>query len=307
MQREAQSQGRPFQIAFLSATSKAANERNHEGFVGRLQELGRTDGRDYIIIARYADGMLGRLPALAEELVALKPDLILAGTAAVARVVRQATAEIPIVSPLLSDPIGSGLIASYGRPGGNVTGILPTIEGLVGKQIALGRELIPVGLKIGMLYTENTRVTLQQEAAAAAAKLSVELVAVSVTAPDDVGRDFDTLAKSDVSLVFVPSDPMLFAEGRKIAAAALAARVPTVFSIREDVDGGGLMSYGVDYRDNFRRAADYVDKIMRGARPADLPVELPTKYELVINLKTAKALGLDVPPSLLARADKVIE
>ena len=117
MQREAQSQGRPFQIAFLSATSKAANERNHEGFVGRLQELGRTDGRDYIIIARYADGMFGRLPALAEELVVLKPDLILAGTAAVAGIVRQATVEIPIVSPLLSDPIGSGLIASYGRRG----------------------------------------------------------------------------------------------------------------------------------------------------------------------------------------------
>ena len=232
MQREAQSQGRPFQIAFLSATSKAANERNHEGFVGRLQELGRTDGRDYIIIALYADGMFGRLPALAEELVVLKPDLILAETAAVARIVRQATAEIPIVSPLLSDPIRSGLIASYGRPGGNVTGILPSIEGLVGKQIALGRELIPGGVKIGMLYTENTRVTLQQEAAAAAAQLSVELVAVSVTAPNNIGSGFHTLTKSDVSLVFVPSDPMLFAEGRKIAAAALAARVPTVFHSR---------------------------------------------------------------------------
>ena len=128
-----QSHSPPFQIAFLSATSQAANERNHEGFVGRLQELGRTNGRDYIIVARYADGMLDRLPVLAEELLLLKPDLILAGTAAVARIVRQETAEIPIVSPLLSDPIGSGLIASYGRPGGNVTGILPTIEGLVGK------------------------------------------------------------------------------------------------------------------------------------------------------------------------------
>ena len=302
-----QSQSRPFQIAFLSATSKPANERNREGFVGRLQELGRASGRDYIIIERYADGMLGRLPALAEELAVLKPDLILAGTSAVARIVRHATAEIPIVCPLLSDPIGSGLIASYARPGGNVTGVLPTIEGLVGKQIALGRELIPVGLKIGMLYTESTRVTLQQEAEAAATKLSVELVAVAVTAPGNVGRGFDTLTKSDVSLVFVPSDPMLFAEGRKIADAALTARVPTVFSIRENVDGGGLMSYGVDYRDNFRRAADYVDKIMRGARPADLPVELPTKFELVINLKTAKSLGLTIPSSLLARADEVIE
>jgi len=158
-----------------------------------------------------------------------------------------------------------------------------------------------------MLYTESTRVTLQREASAAAAQLSVELIAVDVTVPGEVGRGFHTLAKSDVSLVFVPSDPLLFAEGRKIAAAALAARVPTVFSIREDVDGGGLMSYGVDYRNNFRMAADYVDKIMRGARPADLPVELPTKYELVINLKTAKALGLDVPATLLAGADEVIE
>jgi putative tryptophan/tyrosine transport system substrate-binding protein len=302
-----QSPSRPFQIAFLSATSKPANERNREGFVGRLQELHRTSGRDYIIIERYADGMSGRLPELAQELVELKPDLILAGTSVVARVFRARTAEIPIVSPLLSDPIGSGLIAGYGRPGGNVTGVLPTIEGLVGKQIALGRELIPVGSKIGMLYTESTRVTLQQEAEAAAAQLSLELVTASVAAPGDVDRGFDTLAKSDVNLVFVPSDPMLFAEGRKIAAAALTARVPTVFSIREDVDAGGLMSYGVDYRDNFRRAADYVDKIMRGARPADLPVELPTKFELVINLKTAKALGLAIPPTLLARADEVIE
>ena len=247
------------------------------------------------------------MPTLAEELVALKPDLILAGTSAVARIVRHATPEIPIVCPLLGDPIGSGLIASYARPGGNVTGILPAIEGLVGKQIAFGRELIPAGLKIGMLYTESTRVALKQEAEDAAAKLSAELVTVAVRAPDDVGRGFYTLAKSDVNLVFVPPDPMLFAEGRKIATAALTARVPTVFSIREDVDGGGLMSYGVDYRDNFRRAADYVDKIMSGTRPADLPVELPTKFELVINLKTAKALGLQVPPSLLARADEVIE
>jgi putative ABC transport system substrate-binding protein len=274
---------------------------------------GALNGRDIVGYWRalpgfeVADGRLGRLPALAEELVASKPDLILAGTSAVARALRNATVDLPIVCPLLSDPIGSGLIVSYGRPGGNVTGIMPTIEGLVGKQIALGHELIPVGLKIGMLYTESTRMTLQQEAEAAAAKLSLELIAVAVTAPGDVGRGFDTLAKSGVSLVFVPSDPMLFAEGQKIAAAALTARVPTVFSIRENVDGGGLMSYGVDYRDNFRRAADYVDKIMRGARPADLPVELPTKFEFVINLKTARALGLQIPPQLLARADEVIE
>jgi putative ABC transport system substrate-binding protein len=302
-----QEQSRPFQIAFLSAISKPANERNWQGFVGRLQQLGRASGRDYIIIERYADGMSGRYPALAQELVDLKPDLIIAGTSAVARIVRRATVEIPIVCPLLSDPIGSGLIASYARPGGNVTGVLPTIEGLLGKQIALGRELIPFGLKIGMHYTESTRVALQQEATAAAAKLSVELVPVAVATPDDISRGFDTLANSDVSLVFVPPDPMLFAEGQKIAATALTARVPTVFSIRENVDGGGLMSYGVDYRDNFRRVADYIDKIMRGARPADLPVELPTKFELVINLKTAKALGLAVPSSLLARADEVIE
>ena len=303
----AQGQSRPFQIAFLSATSKAANQRNWQGFIGRLQELGRANGRDYIIIERYADGRSGGLSALAEELVLIKPDLILAGTSAVARIVRRATTEIPIVCPLLGGPIGSGLIASYARPAGNVTGILPSIEGLVGKQIALGRELITASLKIGMLYTESTRAALKQEAEDAATKLSAELVVVAVTAPDDVDRGFNTLTKSHVDLVFIPSDPMLFAEGRKIATAALTARLPTIFSIREDVDGGGLMSYGVDYRDNFRRAADYVDKIMRGARPADLPVELPTKFELVINLKTAKVLGVTVPPALLARADEVIE
>ncbi len=274
----------------------------------QLRELGWIEGQNIVIEYRWAGGDLTRFPALADELVRLRPDLMVAGNNQAAIAMRQATAVIPIVAPILTDPIGFGLVTSLARPGGNVTGI-STLETLPEKNLELAAEVIRGAVKMGVLFNpESQSHTIQRKAVeAAAAALAINLLSVEARLPDDLDAAFQSMARQRVDGVIVLGDPMFFAERRRIAALAIEARLPTMFFGREHVEAGGLMSYGGNLLANFRRAADYVDKILKGTKPADLPVELPTKLELVINLRTAKAIGLTIPEAFLLRADEVIE
>jgi len=276
-----------------------------------LKELGYTEGRDYVLEIRSADGSVTRLQDLARELVLFKPGLIFASSLVAAIAARAVTAEIPIVSPSLGDGgLNSGLIATQARPGGNVTGVLGASDaGLVGKQLSLVREIIPGADKVGFIFNSRAAASEghRRNATAAAASLSIELSIIDVQSPDELGKAFMSLAAAGVRAVFVAADTMFFKERRRIAEAAQAVVLPTVFSFREHVEAGGLVSYGIDLVESYRRTAAYVDKIVGGAKPAEIPVELPTKFELVLNLKTAKAIGITIPESFLVRADEVIE
>jgi ABC-type uncharacterized transport system substrate-binding protein len=295
-------------IAVLSAQSSASASRLVSGFTQRLQELGYVAGRDVDIAYRYADGDLARLPALADELVRLTPDVLVAFSTPAAIAASQATAAIPIVAANVTDPVAFGLVASHARPGGNVTGTLATLDTLPEKQLAFAAEVVRGAVKVGMLLTGFQAHAVQRKGAeGAAAALAIKLMPVEVRLPDDLDAAFQSLARERVDGVLVLQDPMFLTERRRIAMLAIAARLPTIFGFREHVEAGGLMSYGIDLRANYRRAADYVDKILKGTKPGDLPVELPARFELVVNLKTAKALGIDVPLHLQQLADEVIE
>ena len=274
-----------------------------------MRELGYVAGNNYAFDGRYADGDLARAPALMEELVDLKPDVIVSGTMAGVRAAKKLTDTIPIVSPSLVDPVGFGFAASHARPGGNVTGVLLTVEDLPSKQLALTVELVPGARKVGVLVNVNNpnNPPQRRNMEIAAQALGVALFAAEVALPEDLYAAFQTLAREEVKAVLAPIDAMLLSERKRIALFAMAVHLPTVFTAREHVEDGGLMSYGVDLRETWRRMATFVDKILKGAKPGDLPIEFPTKLELVINLTAAKAVGLTVPPQLLARADEVIE
>jgi putative ABC transport system substrate-binding protein len=280
-------------------------------FEMQLRDLGWIVGQNLLIEYRWAAGDLSRFPALVDELVRLKPDLLVAGSNQAAIVMRQATAVIPIVAPTLFDPIGLGLVASLARPGGNVTGITSQ-DTLPEKNLELATEAIRGAVKMGVLFNPEFQghVIRRKTVETAAATFAINLVSVEAKLPDDLDVAFQSLARQRVDCVIVLGEPMFFAERQRIAALAIEARLPTMFVGfvgREHVEAGGLMSYGGNLRANFRHAADYVDKILKGAKPADLPVELPTKLELVINLKTAKAIGLTIPEAFLLRADELIE
>ena len=296
-------------VAVLIGASSTASSRYVSGFSQGLQELGYSEGRNIDIVYRYADGDLARLPGLAGELMALRPDAIVSGTTAGILAVKQATATIPIVGPGMTDPEGFGLIASIARPGGQVTGILLTLDTLPAKQLQLALEVLPGASRIGLLSNvgNSTHAFYRRNAEASAATFGRKLVPVEVRVPDDLDAAFQALVRERVELGVLLPDAMFLGESRRIAALARAARLPTMHGFREHVEDGGLMSYGIDIRESFRRAAVYVDKILKGAKAGDLPVELPTKFELIINLKTAKALGLTIPPTMLSRADEVIE
>ena len=301
---------RPILIAALLSGSDADDPRYLGSLRRGLKELGYTEGRDYVLEIRSAEGSATRLQDLARELVLLKPGLIFASSAAATFAARAVTAEIPIVSPFLGDGLNSGLIATQARPGGNVTGLLgPLDAGLIGKQLSLVREIIPGADKVGYIFNSRNPPSEGQRknATTAAASLSIELSVIDVQSPDEFGKAFMSLAAAGVRAVFVAADPMFFKERRRMAEAAQAVALPTVFGFREHVEAGGLASYGIDLVESYRRAAKYVDKIVSGEKPAEIPAELPTKFELVINLKTAKAIGITIPESFLVRADEVIE
>jgi putative tryptophan/tyrosine transport system substrate-binding protein len=295
-------------IGFLGATSKAKGEY-YSGFAIGMRELGYLEGRDYGFEDRYANGDASRMPSLAEELVRLKPDVIVASATAGTLAAKQASTRIPIVGVNLTNPVNFGLVASEARPGTNVTGVLFRLEGLTEKQVEIALDLMPGTSKVGVLVdVDNPSNAVQlREVEAAAGKSGVSTVPVDVRTVDKIGAAIQTFVRERVSVVIVLAAPRFIDARRRIAGFALVSRLPTVFSFREHIEDGGLISYGIELRQNYRRAAYFVDRILKGEKPGDLPVEFPTKVELVLNMTTAEALALTIPPSVLARADEVIE
>jgi putative tryptophan/tyrosine transport system substrate-binding protein len=283
------------------------------GFLGSLlkgmRELGQIEGRDFEMVYRSANLQVERLPKAAEELVQLNPDIIVAPATLQAVAAKKATDTIPIVVPVLADPVGLGFVASEARPGGNVTGIAPYVKGLPAKQLELAREVVPGARRIGLVDDVNDPKAHPQrrEIEATGKELEIKIVPAEARTAGDIGSAYDALAAGGVEVVIVEQSNMLVVLRKQIAEAAAAKRLPTVYGYREHVEAGGLISYGVNLNSCFHRAAYYVDRILKGTKPGDLPVEFPTRIELVINLKTAKTLGLEIPPTLLARADEVIE
>jgi putative tryptophan/tyrosine transport system substrate-binding protein len=295
-------------VAFLSTVAKERNLRMINAFLQGMQELDFIEGRDFKFAYRSAAGYFDRLPSLAEEVVNLKPDVILATVTPAVVLVRALTKTVPIVCPFLADPIQLGLIASMSHPGGNVTGVLFRTEGLVGKQLQLALQLIPSARKIGFLVNVAGPVVIDREELETASRnAGINLVTAEVREPGDLDTAFHSLANNGVQAVVVQVDGMFFNERERVAALAAATRLPAIYGFRDHVDAGGLISYGVNLAECFHRTAIYVVKILKGSPPGDLPVEFPTKLELVINLRTAKTLDLTVPAILLATADEVIE
>jgi putative ABC transport system substrate-binding protein len=296
-------------LAYLAGGTRWNASRFMGFFQEGLRELGYIDGQTIDIVARFADGYVERLPALAQDLVQLRPAVVVAGAVDAAVAARKVTATIPIVSPALADADHLGLIASYARPGGNVTGITPYVAGLPAKQMQVAREVVPGSRKIGLLGNLNDPKAPPQwrELEAAGRALGLKVVGPAVHDPKDINAAIEALAHERVDVVIALQTTMMLSERRRIAPLMTAHRLPAVYGYREHVDDGGLISYGVDLRWCFRRAATFVHKILQGTPPGDLPVEFPTKLEMVVNLKTAKALSLTIPPSLLQRADQVIE
>ena len=306
---EAQSESSKPLVGFVSPGSKTASGRFYDGFFAGMRELGYQSGRDYSLEDRFADGNLGLLPSLAKELVLLKPNVIVAGTSMAALAAKQTTVNIPIVGVNMTDPVGMGLVASEAHPNTNVTGTLMRLTGMTGKQLEIGLDVVPGAKKIGILTNpRNPASTAQQtDLKSVASTQDVNFAIIQVTNPDDLTSAFQQFGREHVDVVLVLADAMFVAARRLIAALALAARLPTVFTVREHVEAGGLVSYGTDLRENYRRAAYFVDRILKGEKPGDLPVEFLPKLELVINLATAKALNLKLPQAVLSRADEVIE
>jgi len=306
---EAQTAGKVYRIGMLETTSPVLNAANLDAFQQGLQELGYVERQNYAIEYRSADGRLERFPDLAAELVRLKVDLIVTRGTTGALAAKNATRTIPIVMATSGDPVAAGLVASLARPGGNVTGLSSINAELVGKRLGLLKEAIPGLARIAVVLnlSNPTLVTQRKQIEVAARSLGFQPQFLDVRKPEDLGRAFDTAVKQRADAVHVGLDFLAQSNLGRIVDLAAKHRLPTIYSTRDFVDAGGLMAYGVSRLEIYRRAATYVDKIFKGAKPGDLPVEQPTKFELVINLKTARALGLTIPPSLLQRADQVIE
>jgi putative ABC transport system substrate-binding protein len=294
-------------IGFLGTTTPSAWVDYVPAFVQRLRELGWVEGRTVAIEYRWAEGRNDRFGEIAAEFARLKVDIIVtSGGAGVAA--KQATSTIPIVLALANDPVGSGLATSLARPGGNVTGLSLLAPDLAGKRLENLRRVLPDVRRLAILGNAGypAAVVEMVDLQLTARKLGLEAMIPEVRRAEDMAPTIEQL-KGRVDALYVCADPLISTNLVRINALALAAQLPTMHGARYYVEGGGLMSYGPNYRDMFRRAGDYVDKILRGTRPGDLPIEQPTKFELVISLKTAKALGITVPPSILATADEVIE
>ena len=297
-------------IGYLAPNTPAGAAHLVEAFRQGMRELGHVEGKTFVLELRYGEGKPERLPELARELVGLKVDVIVTTTDAAIAAVKRETRTIPIVMTFSNDPVGTGFVASLARPGGNVTGLSNISSELSGKRLELLREVVPGLSRVALLWNPDVRGHLleHKEMEAAARLLHLQLQSVEVSRVEDLDQTFSAVTRERAQAVVVPSgNPVAVTNRGQIASLAQRNRLPSMYGGKEYVDAGGLMSYGPSVTDMFRRAATYVDKILKGARPADLPVEQPTKFELVINLKTAKALGLTIPPSLLQRADQVIQ
>jgi putative ABC transport system substrate-binding protein len=303
-------QARVPSVGYLGNSSASLETELLEAFRRGLLELGYTEGQNIIIEYRWAEGRYDRFPALVSDLVRIKVDAIVTAGTPGALAAKQATKTIPIVMAVAGDAVGTGLVASLARPGGNVTGSTTIVQELEGKRLELLKEVVPGLSRVAFLANPpnplNSIVLKQTQLAASALHLKLEPI-VKVTGIPELEAAFATISRVRPDALILVADRFLLAERARIVGFAEKGRLPTMYPYSEMVKDGGLMSYSPSYPDLFRRAAGYVDKIIKGAKPADLPVEQPTKFELVINLKTAKALGLTIPPSLLLRADEVIE
>jgi ABC-type uncharacterized transport system substrate-binding protein len=305
---EAQQPTKVPRIGFLGATYPSTNAARIEAFRQGLRELGYVEGKNIVIEYRWAEGKTERLPDLAAELVRLKVDIIVTAGPAVTRPAKEATSTIPIVMSFDNDPVGSGFVASLARPGGNITGLSALFPELSGKRLELLKEVLPMRSRMAVFGTSTQPGTAQalRETELAAGAAGVQVQHLEVRDPKDIETAFQAARKGRAEAALVLSSPVIFSQRTQIADLAVKNRLPVIFPQSEYVEDGGLMSYAPNYADLFRRAAAFVDKILKGAKLADLPVEQPKKFEFIINLKAAKQIGLTIPPNVLARADKVI-
>jgi putative ABC transport system substrate-binding protein len=305
---EAQQVRKVARIGFLDVNFPSTNADRYEAFRRGLRELGYVEGENIVIDHRYAEGKLDHVPELAAELVREKIDLLVTPNAMVAQEAKKLTAMIPIVIVGIGDPIGNGLVNSLARPGANVTGLSSLETELSGKRLELLKEAFPKITHVAVLWNPSspTNAFSWKETQAAAIPLALQLQSLEVRKPDDFERAFRAAATKYVEGLITLRDVLTNVHRKEIIAFAVKNRLPAIYANTESAEEGGLMSYAPDFRDIYRRAAVYVDKILKGAKPADLPVEQPTKFEFVINLKTAKQIGLTIPQSVLYRADRVI-
>jgi putative ABC transport system substrate-binding protein len=302
-------QGKVWRIGFLEAFAAAQNAPNIDAFRQGMRQRGYIETQNYVIEYRSADGRTERYPALAAELVRLNVDLIVTRGTPASIAAKNATATIPIVMAASGDPLGTGLVASLARPGGNVTGLSGFTSDLLAKRLEILREAVPSIKRIGLLHNMGNPVAPRQweELKAAAPILGIEPLLLDVRSPDDLPRVFETAAAQRANAIVVGNDTAINVKLPLVIELAAQHRLAATYLARQFVDAGGLMMYGVNYPDLYRRAATFVDKILKGAKPAELPIEEPVKFDLIVNLKAAKALGLVIPETFLTRADEVIE
>jgi len=305
----AQQTGKVWRIGFLSAVARSAASGSYASFVQGMRELGYVEGKDFVIEWRSVEGKYERFPEIAEELVRLKVDVFVTGVTAALPALKRATTTIPIVMAYSTDPVGNGLVASLVHPGGNITGLAGSSDDSSPKQLELLTTIVPNVSRIGLLGNPGTETysSVLSNAQDAAQKVGLSLVPIEARNQREIEDAFATFAKERVPAVMVAVDAVFFGQRWRIAELALTNRLATMFALREYAEAGGLMSYGENIADFFRRAASFVDKIFKGAKPGDLPIEQPTKFNLVINRKTADALGVTIPPQLYIFADEVIE
>jgi len=305
---EAQRAGKVFRVGHLSGSGETANKALTDAFRDELRVRGYVVGQNLVFDERYADGKFERLPSLAKELIQLNPDAMLVATTPGNLAAKAATSTIPIVFVLVADPVGAGIVSSLARQGGNITGVTNIVAELGGKRLEIMKEFVPRASRIGVMVNPNDQNTpLQMRYAEdGARRLGVKLDPIlEVRTPDDLEKAFASAAKARVPALLRMIDPLVFMLRKQTAALSVKYQVPVIYPSREDVQDGGLVAYGANAPEQFRQAAAMVDKILRGAKPADLPVEQPTKFDLVINARTARALKLTIPPSLAMRAEVI--
>jgi putative ABC transport system substrate-binding protein len=306
---EAQQPAKVPRVGVLLALSHSAISDRIQAFQKGLRELGYVEGKSIVVEYRYADGKFERLPDLATELAGLKVDVIVTGGPTATRPAKKATATIPIVMAQDTDPVGNGFVASLARPGGNITGLSNYHPDLSGKQLELLTEVVPRLARVTVLGNSKEPGNAQalKETKLAAAALKLKLQFLDVQEPQDIEAAFHAATKERAEALLMLSSPIATSHRTQVARLAIKNRLPVMYQVSESVEAGGLMTYGVSTADLWRRSATYVDKILKGRKPADLPVEQPKKFEFIINLKAAKQIGLTIPPNVLARADKVIK
>jgi putative ABC transport system substrate-binding protein len=295
-------------VGFLGAGTRASWSPWVAAFLQGLRDLGWIEGRNIAIEYRWAEGHTERLAEVAAEFVQLKVNVIVTQGTLPALAAKQATSHIPIVFASAGDPVGTGLVASLARPGGNVTGLSSQMTDTATKRLELLREILPALRKLGLITNDENPTAVQEtrEVRSVAGGLGLEVTTTQVRRAEDIDPAFEAL-RGRADAIYVVADPQIANNRLRINSLAIAARIPTIYGARESVEAGGLISYGTSYPDQFRRSAAYVDRILRGVRPEDIPIEQPTRFELILNLNSAKALGLAVPSSVLGRADEVIE